>query len=295
MGEIYAEGKGVAADLNRAVQHYTQSAEQGYAAAQAKLGQLYAVGNGVAQDFRAAAEWLGKAAEQQENQPENLLEKAQTHTQTGDYADALAIYRELAQQTHAEAQFQLGELYHKGLGVDLNTRRAADWYFQAATQGHLDALHHLKDLAEQGDASIQYDLARLYALGLGVSRDDAAAAEWFTQSAEQKHTPAQAKLGELYALGKGVKQSYAQAADWYRQAAISAGEIAETEVADTAKTDLQSAHTEKQPESDTSTEAQVAKIQQAIQGNDLKAAALAASAAASASEKKELVKKNRTT
>lgn len=301
LGEMYAVGHGVELNSPRAVEHYTQSAEQGYASAQAKLGQLYALGVGVPQDFRAAAKWLGKAAEQQENLPENLLEKAQTFTQTGDYDDALAIYRELAQQTHADAQYQLGDLYLQGLGVEKNPRRAADWFFQAASQGKLEAFNELKQLAEQGDASIQFDLARLYALGLGVSRDDMAAADWFTQSAEQGYTPAQAKLGEWYAAGKGVQQSYANAAEWYRKAAISAGEIAaDTPTEKQPEPPVSASETsETQPENKMSAEEQVAKIQTALNSNNLKAAAAAAAMAAgisapmasNISSKRELVKK----
>lgn len=305
LGQMYAEGQGVLADLSRAVCHYRHSAEQGYPAAQAKLGQFYALGHGVAQDFRMAAQWLDKAAEQQENLPENLLEKAQILTQTGDYNDALAIYRELAQQTNADAQYQLGELYLQGLGVEQNPQRAADWFFQAASQGKLDAFEQLKQLAEQGYASIQFDLARLYALGLGVPRDEATATDWLKQSAKQGYLPAQAKLGECFAQGKGVPQSYESAAHWYHQAAVNSGEVAEDTME--KQTEQQSENclsastsTPMQPENELSKqEEQVAKIQAAANNNQLKAVSTTAQAAAlrssmvsTISSKRELVKKN---
>ncbi len=53
----------------------------------------------------------------------------------GDYATALHEFRRLAEQGDAKAQFMLGTMYRKGLGVPQDHARAARWYRKAAEQG----------------------------------------------------------------------------------------------------------------------------------------------------------------
>ena len=47
------------------------------------------------------------------------------------------------------------------------------------------ALRELRPLAEQGDASAQFNLGFMYGTGQGVSQDYAEAARWFRLAAEQ--------------------------------------------------------------------------------------------------------------
>ncbi len=81
----------------------------------------------------------------------------------GDYATALKEWRPLAEQGDATAQFNLGFLYDKGLGVPQDYAQARDWYRKAAAQGL------------QGG---QYYLGRLYARGQGVPQDYVQAHMW---------------------------------------------------------------------------------------------------------------------
>jgi len=64
LGWMYAQGKGVKQDYNKAVALYKKSSEQGYARAQANLGWMYDEGNGVKQDYEIAIRWYQKAATQ---------------------------------------------------------------------------------------------------------------------------------------------------------------------------------------------------------------------------------------
>ncbi|WP_314879189.1 tetratricopeptide repeat protein, partial [Haemophilus parahaemolyticus] len=61
-------------------------------------------------------------------------------------------------------------------------------------------------LAEQGDASTQFNLGVMYAKGRGVKQDDVEAVKWYRQAAEQGDAEAQFNLGVMYAKGRGVKQ-----------------------------------------------------------------------------------------
>jgi uncharacterized protein len=81
------------------------------------------------------------------------------------------------------------------------------------------ALQILRPLAEQGNADAQFNLAAVYAQGLGVPQDDAQAFAWCRKAAEQGNASAQFNLGVIYDRGQGVSQDYAQAVVWYRKAA----------------------------------------------------------------------------
>ena len=60
-----------------------------------------------------------------------------------DYATALREFRPLAEQGHADAQFNLGLMYYKGQGVPQDHAEAMKWYRKAAEQGDADAQRNL--------------------------------------------------------------------------------------------------------------------------------------------------------
>ena len=66
--------------------------------------------------------------------------------------------------------------------------------------------------AEQGYAFAQAALADMYLAGLGVKRDDYAAANWFQRAAEQGNAEAENKLGILYLKGIGLVEDDSMAA-----------------------------------------------------------------------------------
>lgn len=71
--------------------------------------------------------------------------------QVGDYAVAYCIWKPLADVGHAEAQYRLGWLYAKGLGLAVNEASAIYWWGLAADLGHADALFSLGWAYEHGD------------------------------------------------------------------------------------------------------------------------------------------------
>jgi TPR repeat protein len=77
----------------------------------------------------------------------------------------------------------------------------------------------LRQLAEQGDASAQHQLGRLYELGRGIPQDYVEAARWYRLAAEQGLAEAQIDLGLMYYDGHGVPQDYAETQKWYGLAA----------------------------------------------------------------------------
>jgi len=91
---------------------------------------------------------------------------------------------------------------------------------QAFDRGDYEtALSELLPLAKQGDPKSQHILGEMYADGLGVDQDYAAALKWNKLSAEQDYAPAMADLGDLYYYGNGVGEDQAEALKWYKKGA----------------------------------------------------------------------------
>ena len=90
--------------------------------------------------------------------------------QRGDYATAIRELRLLSKQGNAKAQFSLGAMYDKGLGVPQDYAEAVGWWRKAA---------------EQGNAKAQYNLGVMYGNGLGVPQDYAQALMWFNLAASR--------------------------------------------------------------------------------------------------------------
>jgi len=93
-------------------------------------------------------------------------------------------------------------------------------------ENYADAAKWYRKAAEQGDASSQLQLAKLYKDGKGVPQDFMEAETWYRTAflsfqalAEQGKANAQYWLGVLYAEGNGVSKNSVEAAKWYRKAA----------------------------------------------------------------------------
>ena len=109
--------------------------------------------------------------------------------QKGDYATALSIWRPLAEQGNAAAQFNLGLMYEKGDGVEKDEQEAARWYYKAALQGHVGA---------------QLNLGTLYDEGKGVAEDNRKAAQWYNQAATKGEIAASTNLQIMRQFGEEV-------------------------------------------------------------------------------------------
>lgn len=88
------------------------------------------------------------------------------------------------------------------------------------------ALRLLRSLADQGDASAQYNLGVMYAKGHGVPQDYAEAAKWYRLAADQGDASAQFNLGIKYADGQGVPQDYVLSHVWFNLSAAQGNKIA---------------------------------------------------------------------
>lgn len=150
-----------------------------------------------------------------------------------DYQKAYHEWKAAADAGQAEAQFDLGVLYAKGLGVSRDLPEAASWYRKAAEQGNAEAQFALGQMYARGwgvprdiaDAIRWMEMASsvdsdgpptdwLTDEGYGIEQDPEQAAYWYRQAADHGHPEAQYSLARLYASGKGVKKDEEQAERW---------------------------------------------------------------------------------
>ncbi len=101
----------------------------------------------------------------------------------------------------------------------LATPAAAQDYNKGATAyargDFAAALQEWRPLAEQGNASAQFNLGQMYFLGRGISQNYAEALKWYTRAAEQDDTGAATAIGSMYATGRGVQQDLVRAYMWH--------------------------------------------------------------------------------
>ena len=129
--------------------------------------------------------------------------------QAGDFQTALKEWKPLADQGHADAQYNLGLMYDYGRGVVEDDAEAVRWFRLAADQGH---------------AYAQLSLGVMYADGRGVPEDDAEAVRWLRLAADQGLAGAQHRLGLMYANGRGVLQDNVTAHMWFNIAGANGAE-----------------------------------------------------------------------
>lgn len=134
--------------------------------------------------------------------------------QRRDYAQALGIWRPLAEGGDADAAFNLGQAYRLGRGVPLDLAAAQTWLERAARKDHVEAqstlglllydsgnrtggLRWLKAAAEGGEprALLVYGTALFN--GDGVKRDPVTAYAYVSRAAAQGFGPAKATLEDL--------------------------------------------------------------------------------------------------
>ena len=122
----------------------------------------------------------------------------------GSYEQALRLWLPIAEKDNADAQYNLGILYMKGLGVEKNEKTAFIWYKRAAANGNTDAM---------------YNLGMMYNQGRVIYRSPKDAVKWWKKSAELGNIEAQFNLGVVYAYGRSLKQDTNEAIKWWKKSA----------------------------------------------------------------------------
>lgn len=138
----------------KAFECYMKAAEMGYAPAYYAIAAAYLDGEGVERDFDKAFEWFRKAADSGDTYAK--LKLAECYKRGAgcdrDYAAAMALYLQVAggksQRKHSfadVAEYEIGNMYLKGLGVEIDLRKAYDYFKRAASHDNRAAENALSN------------------------------------------------------------------------------------------------------------------------------------------------------
>lgn len=84
-----------------------------------------------------------------------------------------------------------------------------------------EAMEELLPAARSGNADAEELIGIMYAMGLGVERDDIRAFEWYLRSSMKGHPGAQSGVGWYYEIGRGMPApDLIRAYTWYVLSAI---------------------------------------------------------------------------
>ena len=219
LGLAYAHGDGVAKNNAEASRLLQLSASQANCDAQYHWAQFLEHQSNKA-EVRAKAMGLYESAAQQGHMPAQLhlaytLRAGEAMHDPGRDPNAVPIprktvrrstaphlvrslnyFRMAADKGHAAAQFELGQMYAQGLGVNQQFEEAAYWYLLAAKQGHAQA---------------QFHLGFLHSHGQGVEQDYMKAYQWYCVS--ERCGYALAKKNVAF-IGKKLSPAEREMAQW---------------------------------------------------------------------------------
>jgi len=121
-------------------------AKQGDVDAKHKVGVMYLAGDKAPKDVNEGIRWLQSAANNDHMLSQITLANIYfngTYNVEKDHFVAAKWFHKAAENGNAEAQYQLGNLHRKGLGVDKSNAKAVKWFRLAAKQGHTNARQQL--------------------------------------------------------------------------------------------------------------------------------------------------------
>lgn len=244
LGECYYNGDGVELDYVTAADYFRRSAALDYDDGQYQLGMCYLDGKGVQNNLAEAVKWLKKAArngnDDAAKKMEELIAKKLAKPSKFDPEDDFKTLNQAAKNGDSVAQFELGEAFHKGTGVEEDMTEAVYWYRLAADQGNADAQWQLADLYECGNHVI-HDLPEAVRLALlaaesghakgqnlagyiletggdDVAADLITALRWYKKAAQQGLSTAQTNYGRCLLYGIGIAFNGGEAFKWLNKA-----------------------------------------------------------------------------
>lgn len=226
VGTCYYTGQGMEQDLPEALKWFSLAAADGNRVAQFLLGEMYSDGQGVELNLALAKEWYEKSAAQGHKGAQKELDKLKSSwdkpyqqltlaNSFGKVIDGDAYFISAANAAQAgdvKAQFDLGVMYFRGIGVPQDYIKALDFFEKAAAQGH--------------ERAKEYIPKTYFALGsdyfseeAGVRQDDQEAFKWFSKAAELGHAQSQYIVGLMYYFGEGIPKDENKGVQLIKQSA----------------------------------------------------------------------------
>src|SRR5207248_9811953 len=120
-----------------------------------------------------------------------------------DETKAFACYKRSAENGDVNARFQLGYCYVNGIGTEINEEKGFELYNEAAGNKHSNIRYNFVNYDEEID-----NLDEIGKINY-----------WYYKAAENDNKFALYKLGEHYELGKGVGYNERRAIEFYKKSA----------------------------------------------------------------------------
>ena len=230
-------GMGGPVDVVNAQKWYAMAAEQGEPVAQYLMGHMYQLGRlDKSPDYEQAKKWYSSSAKANYAPAANALGFVYD-TVDDDYQHALNEYELAAKAGDAVGEFNAGLVYETGKGRAVDYQKAADYYLQAANQGHVQAMVQLAGVylnglhdedkalswyqkaADLGDAGALYQLGLLSETGVGTKLDYATAVKYYQQASDKGNANAKFALARMNQHGLGMPKDPQAAAKFYKELA----------------------------------------------------------------------------
>jgi TPR repeat protein len=235
----YAAGKGVEADVEKAVYWLKKSASNDNPRAQLDLGIYHLAGGkkGIPKDDNKAIYWIKKSAEQgySEAQAHLSVEYVLGETVEKDIKKSVFWTKKASEGGVASAQYRLGRMYLYGHDVLMDKEKGIYWLEKSANQDYVDSqkalaehyltgdlkktaddgLYWLKKAAKLGDSGSQLEAGRYYNL---AKKDYKESAKWLSMASDQDNKEAQGMLAGMYIFGKGVEKNMSKAKELIKKA-----------------------------------------------------------------------------
>lgn len=175
---------------------YRRAADDGQKESFGIVGYMLYTGEGTDKYLEEALGWFKMATEHGDPYGALMLGK-DARFRTQNYHNAFQWFMVAARMGDPEAQYEVGNAYRKGRGIEADEEESAEWYRKAAEQGHTNAtfqlgiyyknrndfehaLEWLKKSASKGDADSMTSIGNTYML----MSDQDEALKWYKKAAE---------------------------------------------------------------------------------------------------------------
>lgn len=228
-------------NVEQAIVHIQQAADQKSSRAQYVLGMLYENGKGMGKDMEKATQWYRKAAKQSNGDATERLGKiyelgiggveVDLRKAFGYYQKTVAIYAANQEGKPSQPDEKLGAMIYRvgfmcenGSGTPQNKDKALDWYNKAADNLHAGAMERIVTLHKLSPEEVFKVALREYHVNNNLPK----AVIYLRLAAEQEDSNAQNMLGVFYEKGEGLEKDEQKALHWYHKAAAQLNSIALT-------------------------------------------------------------------
>lgn len=144
-----------------------------------------------------------------------------------DYQGAMKVLEKEADCDNARAMFYIGQIFHRGLGMEPQRLTGIGWWERGALLGNQDCMLALSEVfnkglgvkieprqgytwdrlaALDGNTVAMYNMAQYSLRGVVVEKDRRRAARWLLKAAQAGYPSALADLATLLSRGLGVKR-----------------------------------------------------------------------------------------